>query len=184
MINPKEAALALEEIEEIVQRVRQSRTYDIASRIMIMWGVLVFAGNLANYIWPRYGGVIWIAVNVTGAVGTFANSAFNHRQTGVLRFDFRIAAAYLLFFAFGIFCSSVLGHYTPRQMGTFWPVYFMLFYILAGLWIGRALAAIGLIITVLTLIGYLFVEGAPFLLWMAVVNGVGLVVGGVWMRRS
>jgi hypothetical protein len=37
---------------------------------------------------------------------------------------------------------------------------------------------------VLTLIGYFFVGGFAFLLWMAVVNGVGLVVGGLWMRRS
>lgn len=23
---------------------------------MILWGVLVFAGNIANFVWPRYGG--------------------------------------------------------------------------------------------------------------------------------
>jgi hypothetical protein len=35
---------------------------------------------------------------------------------------------------------------------------------------------------VLTLIGYFYIPGAAFLLWMAVVNGVGLVLGGLWMR--
>ena len=34
--------------------------------------------------------------------------------------------AFLLFLAFGIFVSVWLGHFTPRQMGTFWPIYFML----------------------------------------------------------
>lgn len=183
-IDAKQAARSLSDIEEIVHRVRQSRTYDVASRITIMWGVLVFAGNLATYLWPRYGGYIWIVVNATGVVGTFAFSAFDHQPTGVLHFDFRIATAFLLFFAFGIFCSSVLGHYTPRQMGTFWPIYFMLFYMLAGLWIGRALVAIGLGITVLTLIGYFAITGAAFPLWMAAVNGGGLILGGLWMRRS
>jgi hypothetical protein len=33
------------------------------------------------------------------------------------------------------------------------------------------------------LIGYFFV-GAWFDLWMAVVNGGGLVLGRLWMRRS
>src|SRR5437763_6659600 len=147
-----------------------------------MWGVLVFAGNLATYLWPRYSGYIWIVVNATGVVGTFAFSAFDHQPTGVLHFDFRIATAFLLFFAFGIFCSSVLGHYTPRQMGTFWPIYSMLFYILAGLWFGRAFVAIGIGISALTLIGYFFIKSDIFLLWMALVCGGGLILGGLWMR--
>jgi len=78
----------------------------------------------------------------------------------------------------------VLGHFGPRQMGTFWPVYAMLFYVLAGLWFGRAFVAIGLGITVLTLIGYFFVTGYAFMLWMAVTNGGGLIVGGLCMRRD
>ena len=55
---------------------------------------------------------------------------------------------------------------------------------LAGLWFGRAFVAIGLGITALTLIGYFFVAGAAFLLWMAAVNGGGLILGGSWMRRT
>jgi hypothetical protein len=69
-------------------------------------------------------------------------------------------------------------------MATFWPVYTMLFYVLAGLWFGRAFVAIGLGITVLTLIGYFFVVGDTFMLWMAVANGGGLIMGGLWMRRD
>ena len=113
-IDAKEAASALSDIEQIVRRVRQSRVYDLASQIMIMAGVLVLGGNLAHWTWPRYGGYIWIAVNVL----------------------------------------SLLG------------------------------CAIGLGITVLTLIGYFFVGGFAFLLWMAVVNGGGLILGGLWMRWS
>ena len=60
----------------------------------------------------------------------------------------------------------------------------MLIYCIAGLWFGPAFIAIGLGITVLTLIGYFFVTGFAFLLWMAAVNGGGLILGGLWMRRS
>jgi hypothetical protein len=183
-LDAKQAASALSEIDSIAQRVRQSTIYDIASRIMIMSGVLVFAGNLANWAWPRYGDYIWISINVLNIVGVAVISAFSRRRTGVRAFDLRVLAAFLLFFAFGIFCSGVLGHFTPRQMETFWPIYFMLFYVLAGLWFGYAFVAIGLGITVLTLIGYFFVGGFAFLLWMAFVNGGGLIVGGLWMRRS
>lgn len=182
-IDPREAASALSDIEQIVRRVRQSRIYDLASQIMIMSGLLVFAGNLANWTWPRYGGYVWLSVNVLNVVGCAVISMFGYQRTGVRAFDGRMLAAFLLFFAFGIFCSSVLGHFTPRQMGTFWPIYFMLVYTIAGLWAGQAFVAIGIGITALTLIGYFFI-GDAFDLWMAFVNGGGLILGGLWMRRS
>jgi hypothetical protein len=179
-----EARKALADIDDVVRRVRQSQIYDLASQIMILWGVMVFLGNVVNWLVPPQGGPIWIAVNVLGVVGTVLLSTLSHRKTRLRSFDLRVAAAFALYFAFGVFCSVVLGHFGPRQMGTFWPVYAMLFYVLAGLWFGRAFVAIGLGITALTMIGYFFVTGYAFILWMAVANGGGLILGGLWMRRE
>jgi len=185
-IDAKEAASAMSDIASIAHRVRQSTTYQLASLMLIWWGVLVFAGNVANYLWPRQGAYIWIAVNVVGFAGTCAIAAFENRRMRLRSFDFdlRPVAAFVLFFAFGILWSVGLGHFTPRQLGVFWPTYSMMVYTIVGLWIGPALVAIGLGITALTLIGYFFVDGAAFLLWMAVVNGGGLILGGLWMRRN
>src|ERR1700723_4533279 len=169
-IDPKEAAQALNDIEQIVQRVRQSRIYDIASQIMIAAGVLVLAGNVANFLAPRHANYIWITVNVLSVASAAALSTMGGKQIGVRAFDFRALAAFVLFFAFGILCCGVFGHYGPREMGAFWPIYFMLFYCIAGLWFGRAFIIIGLGIIVLTLIGYFFVEGAAFLLWMGALH--------------
>ncbi|MGA7485119.1 MAG: hypothetical protein WBW26_24925 [Bradyrhizobium sp.] len=180
---PKEAAQALNDIQDIVQRVRQSRIYDIASQIMIAAGVLVLAGNVANFLVPRYSGFIWITVNVLNLAVAAALSTTGTSKTGVQTFDFRVLAAFLLFYAFGILCCDVLGHFGPRELGAFWPIYFMVFYCMAGLWFGRAFIAMGLAIIMLTLIGYFFVEGGAFLLWMAAVNGGGLILSGLWMRR-
>jgi cation transport ATPase len=182
-IDAKEAASALSDIEQIVHRVRQSTIYNLASLMLIWWGALILVGNIATYLWPRNGGYIWIAVNVVGLAGTFAIGAYNSRRRNARGFDFRMVAAIVLFFAFGILWSIMLGHFTPRQLGVFWPTYFMMIYTIVGLWVGAAFAAIGLGITALTLIGYFFV-GAWFDLWMAVVNGGGLMLGGLWMRRS
>jgi hypothetical protein len=60
----------------------------------------------------------------------------------------------------------------------------MLFYAIAGLWFGTAFIAIACAITALTLIGYFYILGWAFLVWMAFVNGGGLLLGGLWMRRS
>jgi hypothetical protein len=182
-IGPEEAAQALNDIEQIVQRVRQSRIYDLASQIMIAAGVLVLAGNVATFLTPRHSPTIWITVNVLSVASAAALAAIGGKQSGARTFDFRVLAAFLLFYAFGTFCSGVLGHFGPREMGAFWPVYFMLFYCMAGLWFGSAFFAIGFSIIVLTLIGYFFVGGGAFLLWMAAVNGGGLILSGLWMRR-
>jgi hypothetical protein len=183
MIDRQQAVEALSDIDDVVRRVRQSRLYDLNSRIMVLWGVLVFAGNVATWLWPRYGGYIWITVNVLGVAGMAAISVMNYSRTRIRTFDFRTLVVFVLFFAFGYFCANVLGHFTARQQGTFWPIYFMLFYTIAGLWFGYAFIAIGLGITALTLIGYFFI-GEAFPLWIAFVNGGGLVLGGLWMRRN
>jgi hypothetical protein len=182
MIDSKQASEALTEIEEIVRRVRQSRIYNLASLIMIMWGALVFAGYVGTWLLPRNGGIVWIVIYAMGIAGSFVVSKVDHAREGVRTFDLRMLVAFALFVAFGIFCSW-FGHFTPRQLGTFWPVYFMLVYTIAGLWAGYAFVAIGLGITALTLIGYFF-AGDWFDLWMAFVDGGGLMLGGLWMRRS
>jgi hypothetical protein len=179
-INSNEAAKALSDIDEMVRRVRQSQTYDIASLIMILWGGLVLSGNIATYLWPRDGYHIWIAVNAAGALATLALIYFRAEGRS---FDVRMLVAYLLFFVFGYFCTKVLGDFTPRQLGTFWPIYFMLFYSIVGMWFGYAFVLIGVSISILTLIGYFYIGEAAFLLWMAFVNGGGLILGGLWMRR-
>jgi len=182
-IDPREAASALSDVQDIVSRVRQSRIYHLASLIIVMWGVLTFAGYISAYLSPRTAGYGWLAVYAAGLAGSIAIGRFSYRQTGIRTFDMRALLAFLLFIAFGIFSSVWLGHFTPRQMGTFWTIDFMLVYTIAGLWVGKGFVAIGLSIIVLTLIGYFYIGGA-FDLWMAVVNGGGLILGGLWMRRS
>jgi len=181
-IDSSEAASALSDIDSMVRRVRQSRIYDISSLMLILWGALTFAGYLVTYLMPRYAYYVWIAVYLAGTVGWVLIGAFNRKRSGIRGFDCRMFAAFLLFIAFGLFCVW-LGHFTPRQLGTFWPIYFMVFYTIVGLWVGRAFVAIGLSIIALTLIGYFFV-GSAFDLWMAFVNGGGMMLGGLWMRRS
>ena len=183
MIDSQQASEALADINEMTRRVRQSRIYNLASLMLIMWGALVFAGYLGSFLLPRYAGYFWIALNLAGVAGSFAISAIGYPRTGIRTFDFRMLIAFVLFFAFGFLCTSVLGNFTPRQMGAFWPIYFMLLYIIAGLWIGYAFVAIGLGISALALVGYFFV-GGWFDLWMAFVDGGGLMVGGLWMRRN
>jgi hypothetical protein len=47
-IESREAVAALNDIEQIARRVRQSTIYQLSGLLIAMWGVLVFAGNLAT----------------------------------------------------------------------------------------------------------------------------------------
>lgn len=182
MIDSVEASKALSDIDDTVRRVRQSRIYNLASQFMVVAGVFVVAGNLTTFFVPHKAIYIWPAVNVMTVAVSAVVSTFDYRRTGVLSFDLRMFITFVLFYAFGLFCSVMLGHYGPRETGTFWPIYFMLFYCIAGLWFGRAFIAMGATIIALTLVGYVFITGSGFLLWMAVVNGGGLILSGLWMR--
>jgi hypothetical protein len=121
--------------------------------MLIMWGALTFAGYLVTWLSPRNAFYAWATAYVVGVAGSIAISASNRLRTGIRTFDYRMLAAFLLFVAFGMFCSW-LGHFGPRKLGAFWPIYFMVVYTIAGLWIGRAFVAIGLGIIALTLVGY------------------------------
>jgi hypothetical protein len=182
-IDRSEAAAALANIEQIAGQVRQSRFYNYASLILILWGTIVFVGYVASYFFPRSAGVIWIVSDILGVAGSLAISLLIHEKPRVQAFDGRVLGALAFFFAFGLFWSVGIAHFGPREMNAFWATFFMLPYATAGLWLGWAFVAIGLGITALTLIGYFF-SGDAFNLWMAVVNSGGLVLGGLWMRRS
>ena len=181
-IDAKEAAEALSDIDSIAHHVRRSRTYRISSLVLIMWGAVSCVGYLLTYLSPHTARYTWIALFVAGIAGWIAISAFQRKQSGVRSFDLRMFTGFALFVAFGLF-TCLLGHFGPRELSTFWPIYFMLAYTIVGLWTGVAFVVIGLSITALTLIGYVFV-GASFDLWMALIDGGGLVLGGLWMRRE
>lgn len=183
MIDSEQARAALDDINDVVRRVRQSQIYEISSVIITMWGVLVFAAYIANYTWPRQGYTIWTVANLIGLTLSIAIGVLKNVRSGARAFPTRSLISFLLIGVFGVFCSVVLGHFGPRQMIVFWALYGMMFYALAGLWFGYAFIVIAACTTALTLVGYYYV-GAAFLLWMAVAHGGGLVLGGLWMRRS
>ena len=181
-INKSEASAALDDIANIVERVKQSTFYRNAGAILVMWGVLVACGYIATYLMPARSVLIWIALQIAGAGGTIALLRHQRLQESRVA-DLRALAALAIFFGFGLLWSVVLGRMGAREMGAFWPTLFMFGYTLAGLWFGRAFIALGLTITALTVAGYLW-AGPLFEPYLAIVDGGGLILCGLWMRRA
>lgn len=183
MMDSKEAIAALGEIEAITRQVRQSNFYRVSSTMLVLWGLLVALGNVVTFVAPFWAKSAWGCVYVLGVAGTIVAAARANGRFAARTFDLRMLTAYLLFFAFGFLWTAGLVQLPPRLLNVFWPTYFMLAYAIAGLWLGPAFSVIGLAIAALTLTGY-FWAGSWFELWMATINGGGLVLGGLWMRRN
>jgi hypothetical protein len=179
-IGPSEAAAALIDIESIARKVKQSSWYRLTSTMMMLWGILVALGYAASQLAPQSWLLIWSAVNGVGIVAAVAFMAYDARARGQ-SFDARSVIAILLFFGFGLLWTRLLGRFGARESDAFWPTLFMFGYAVAGLWLGRALVAIGLAISTLVIGGYLWI-GEWFELYLALVAGGGLILCGLWMR--
>jgi hypothetical protein len=180
-IGPDEAGAMLADVDAIVAKVKQSRIYARAGAIVILWGAIVVAGNLFSMAAPRSAGWGWLAADALGAAATFA--MLRARPPLATMFPLRFLAAFALFVVFGFVWSEAIGRFGPRQLDAFWPTLFLFGYALAGLWFGAVFAALGLALSALIVAGY-FWAGEWFHLWLALVNGGGFILCGLWMRRA
>lgn len=179
-IDPKAAEASLADIDVIVARLKQSTYYRVASTNIIIWGVLVALGYVANYFVPSQARTIWITVNVLGFIASFILGLRLYRAG--LNLASRILIATLLFFGFGLAWYQ-MGNFTIRGTGAFWPTLFMFGYALAGLWLGRVFTWLGVGVALLVLAGYLWVN-TGYEIYLAIVDGGGLILAGLWMRRA
>ena len=177
-IDAPEAAAALGDIARVVERLKQSQIYRTTSTMIILWGGIVTFGYLLELLTPRNSGLTWLLCQLSGLAVTIAICLRQPR-----RYDLRIAGALALFIGFGLLWCVVFGKFGPRELDAFWTTFFMLGYTISGLWFGRAFIAIGLGITALTVAAYLW-AGPYFVPTMTVVNGGGLILCGLWMRRA
>ena len=176
-----EAAASLSDIASVERRTRETVVYARSSTILILWGVLCVLGYVFQYLDPNDARPAWIAAGVVGVAGTFVAGQW---RRGPERRTLAQPMFYgqLAIIGYGLVLLALLWPISGRQLSAFWPTLIMLGFVLTGLWLGRFFMLCGLVVTALTLIGY-FWSGAWFPLWMAAVDGGGLLAGGLWLRR-
>jgi hypothetical protein len=180
-IDPREAESSLQDVARIEQRMREAFYYGGSSSILIVWGVVWAVGYLVTYLSPPNANLAWYVLDGFGVLSAVA-IGYTRSRARRRDWDWRLSAAFVLLMGFGIFWASLLGNAQWREISVFWSTLFMFGYILAGLWLGRFFIVCGVAVTLLTLAGY-FWSGPWFPLWMAVVGGGSLMLGGLWLRR-
>lgn len=190
-ITPVDAREALSAADDAVRSVKRAVDRQ-TSRIVLVWGVVYVLAPLSMHIWPRWG-VIPLQLLLIGAIGFSIYDA--HRNSLISGpSSWRIGGLWWLTFAFGWIWLLILdpanfqnpaenGVAISRQMWAYGVSLAMFVYVVMGLWIGRLYVVTGLVVTIFTMVGLLWLEDW-YWLWCAVTTGGTLLAAGFWLRRQ
>ena len=183
-LEPDFAATALDDIARMEQRTREAISYAHGANNMIWWGALSGIAYTIEQFAPRAAPVLWPATMAVGVLGSVAILLAGRRwsRDQGRRLNLRVVRGMTALIGFGALWSVLLYPAANRLYDLFWPTLFMLGIVLLGIWLGRFLVWCGLAVTALAVAGYLW-AGPWFDLWMAAVDGGGLILSGLWLRR-
>ena len=179
------AAQALHEIAAARGRVWRAMAYGYAAPYLVIWGFVWLGANLVSQFAPRLT-LTWIVADLLGLAASFAvGFAMVRSPSG--RFEragggWRNLGVWLLVLAFLVALVLVVPITNARQAHTVVGVTFGFIYLGMGLWMGWRLAVVGGALVALTLLGFYQVH-AWYPLYMGLVGGGALILGGVWLRR-
>jgi hypothetical protein len=184
-VDRESAVSSLAAIEHAERRTTQAITYGIAGGFLILWGVVTAAGYIFSWAYPRSAAIAWPVLTVAGFAITAAMVARKRRGLTVpqRQLGWRLVCAQIALIGFGVVVVVILGPFKGRQLDAFWPLVFMLGYVLAGVWVGRFFILCGVAVALLTIAGFWW-SGPWFSPWMAAVDGGALILGGLWLRRQ
>jgi hypothetical protein len=179
-IDQESAASSLSDVERVEMRTRELVRYSYAATYQLLWGVLVAIGYLTHWAHPETADYTWPAVLIAGLLGGVVLRVRRARNSGRPA-DYRWVWGQVAVVVFGFMWTSLYMHAGERQLIAIWPTFFMFWMVVFGIFFGRFYVILGLGVTVLTAIGYLW-SGDIFLPWMAVVAGGALIASGLYLR--
>lgn len=190
-LSREEAAAALDTIHLTGARVNTARSYSQFSPFLITWGIIWLVANVVSDQWPMQGGNAWL---VGILIGTLLSLFFTVRNVRSWKRNHPDATAegralgrrsVMLGITLWIWFPSMislLGPLTPQQSNAFISITWAFIYMIAGAFIGWRIFAIGVVTAAAVLFGY-FTLQTHFFLWMGLVGGGSLILGGLWMRK-
>jgi len=176
-LSPQDAAAVLRDIEQTQSRSAILHEYQTAAPHFIIWGIIWIVGYGLSDFFPTREYAIWAALVPVGLVaGAFIQSG------GSRAIAWRYGATSLAVFVFFFAAFFVMSPVSGRQVAAFIPLLVALIYVLRGIWGAPRYVVAGIVVAVLTLVGFVWLK-PHFFLWMAVVGGGALILAGLWMRR-
>lgn len=172
----------LVDVEQTEVRTRHYLSYWRAGVYVQLWGAVWFCAYLASFFFPQKAGLIWLACNLAGTLGSIWLSLRCRHSLEPGAYAYKGWIAFGLVMLFAVLASTLIGK-KPAALSVFWSCLFMTIYMIAGLWLGVRWIVLGASIAIITILAYLYL--VPwFNLVMALLGGGGLIVGGTWLRKA
>lgn len=175
-----QATDALHEIQHTQRRSAVTYGYLRTSPHLILWGMVWILGYTGTYLRPHWW-LLWPVLVVLGIAGSsYVGRRTRAKEACAEGWNYGASAVVLFLFFWATF--AVLPPKSGLEVGAFVPIFVGLCYSIYGIW-ARAvrMLVLGVAVGALTVGGYFYLP-AYFLLWMAVVGGGGLILGGLWLR--
>ena len=180
-LSSKDATSALRDIDRVAERTQQLNSYRIAGPIVMLWGLVWIVGYggmglLESHYWDK----LWLIAELAGVVGTILllRGVKGRSKAG----KWRMLAIPLAIMAF-VAATLWVFQPTPHNGVLVFPALVSgLVYVVVGAFRMTRFVWIGAAMTASALVGYAFF--APWrTFWIAGFGGLGLVLGGLWMRQ-
>ena len=151
----------------------------------MIWGVVWIVCNLAVQFAPTFywSWPIGVTLGTIGSIGIGATMAKPKDGFSSQRGSWRHFANWLLVMGFIVALFCVIAPIrSNREAHSIFGLVFGFLYVGFGLWTGWRLIALGAALVALTLFGFYGV-GHWYPLYMGLVAGGALFLGGLWLRR-
>jgi hypothetical protein len=181
-ISKDDATRALAEITAAGASSARWQHYRRFAPYLIMWGSIWVVANSVTDLHPAAGGLTWLVLSVLGSIGSFWLGASSSRTEARGRGHWRWGLCFALILGFFVANFAILPQLSARQQSAYISLFWAFLYAVTGAWLGLRLLLIGLATVALILVGYFLVD-AHFFLYMGVVTGSSLILGGLWLRR-
>jgi hypothetical protein len=188
-ITRNEAAAALSDIESTTRRGLALRGYRGGGPILMMWSVIWAVGYVAMGLLPQETwGMVWFPLDVVGVVGSIVlgRGARGPAGSGVAGVNpaavtCRMLGAMVAIMAFVSAVFTIFRPTDPAVAMAFPGLLIGVIYTVVGFWQAPRYIAIGVVMFVLTLVGFFLFK--PYLaFWMASAS-IALFISGVWLWR-
>ncbi len=179
-LSPADASAALQDVAAAEARSATLRGYQSSAPHLIIWGVVWAIAYTVGDLAPAWANVTWASIVPVGIAGDIIAARADRADdtgSGVV-----IGALFGIIAIFVASTFAIMAPHDPRQIGAFIPLVVAGAYAILGLFDGPRMLILGGALAALTLFGF-FALASHFLLWMAVVGGGSLILGGLWLRR-
>jgi hypothetical protein len=183
-ITREEATQALGEIDAAAGRAAEFKNYAHIAPFLILWGVVWMVCDLLIQFEPRWG-LTWPIGAGLGVLASIVIGCGLPRD-GVTAAEramgWRHMASWMLVLVFIVALFQVIPITSPREVHSVFGLVFGFLYLGVGLWTGWRMAILGVALIVLTFVGF-YAVGAWYALYMGLVSGGALILGGLWLRK-